>query len=105
MEDRFGNRRGSPADGQHMKRALLLVIWILAVPAHADPSKSWYLQRGQDNMKIGNYKAAIEAYEKALALDPDDREALRALATAYRQQGLIEKSIEMTDRYLRKYPK
>jgi len=80
---------------------LFLSALLLTTAVRADPLESWYRRRGQENMKIGNYKAAIEAYEKILSQDPNDREALRALAKAYQQQGLVEKAIEMTDRYLK----
>lgn len=63
-------------------------------------TESWYMNRGRANMKIGNYKAAIEAFEKVIEVDPDNREAMRSLGLAYAGQGLRDKAIEQFDRYL-----
>ncbi|HKW86983.1 MAG TPA: tetratricopeptide repeat protein [Nitrospiraceae bacterium] len=66
-------------------------------------TESWYMSRGQANMEIGNYKAAIEAFEKVVELNPGNREAMRNLGLAYEKQGLKDKAIEQFDRYLNKY--
>jgi tetratricopeptide (TPR) repeat protein len=65
-------------------------------------SESWYMSRGRANMKIGNYKAAIEAFEKVVGIDPDNREAMRSLGLAYEGQGLRDRAVEQFDRYLEK---
>ncbi len=67
-------------------------------------SESWYMSRGKANMKIGNYKAAIEAFEKVLEINPDNREAMRSLGLAYEGQGLKDKAIDQFDRYLEEHP-
>lgn len=67
-------------------------------------TESWYMSRGKANMKIGNYKAAIEAFEKVLEINPGNKEAMRSLGLAYEGQGLKDKSIDQFDRYLEKYP-
>lgn len=56
--------------------------------------------RSRANMEIGNYAAAIEAYEKYLELKPEDREALKGIAIAYEKQGLTDKAIIRYDKYL-----
>jgi tetratricopeptide (TPR) repeat protein len=66
-------------------------------------SEAWYVLRGRANMKIGNYNAAIEAFEKASELNPDNREATRDLGLAYEKQGLTAKAIEQFDRYLDRF--
>lgn len=76
---------------------------VLAQPASGPGAKAWYLERGRANMQIENYRAAIEAFEKAALLDPGDREALRTLGLAYERQGLTDKAIEQYDRYLAKF--
>ncbi len=63
-------------------------------------SKSWYMDRARENVKIENYKAAIEAYQKASELDPDDTVIMKELARAYEIQGLTDKAIELNDHYL-----
>jgi tetratricopeptide (TPR) repeat protein len=82
--------------------ALLGVLWTSTAWA-AGFLESWYLSRGNANMAIGNYKAAIEAFEKVMELNPDNREALRNLGLAYERQGLTDKAIEQFDRYLQTY--
>ncbi|HPG26879.1 MAG TPA: tetratricopeptide repeat protein, partial [Myxococcota bacterium] len=66
-------------------------------------SESWYLLRGRANMKIGNYKAAIEAFEKATERNPGNRESMRSLGIAYEKQGLTTRAIEQFDRYLERF--
>lgn len=65
--------------------------------------EGWYRMRSRDNMKIGNYAAAIEAYEKYLKLQPTDREALKGIAVAYEKQGETDKAIARYDKYLSVY--
>src|SRR5919204_1037517 len=85
--------------------AMMLILMVLGGSKawSAGLMESWYLSRGQANMAIGNYKAAIEAFEKAVELNPDNREASRALGFAYERQGFQDKAIEQFDRYLQKY--
>ncbi|HXK21237.1 MAG TPA: tetratricopeptide repeat protein [Myxococcota bacterium] len=83
--------------------ALCAPVAAWSQPASGPEAKSWYLDRGRANMQIENYRAAIEAYQKALEIDPDDREALKTLGVAYQKQGLTDKAIEQFDRYLAKY--
>jgi tetratricopeptide (TPR) repeat protein len=73
--------------------------------AGADSLKeAWYLSRGKANMEIGNYKAAIEAFQEVVRLNPNHREAMRTLGVAYELQGLTDKAIEQFDRYLKRFP-
>lgn len=55
-------------------------------------------------MEIGNYSAAIEAYEKVTEMDPGNRQAMRDLGVAYEKQGLKDKAVSQYDRYLERYP-
>jgi tetratricopeptide (TPR) repeat protein len=66
--------------------------------------ETWYLMRSRANMQIGNYAAAIEAYEKYLELKPNDREALKGIALAHEKQGETDKAIARFDIYLQHYP-
>lgn len=69
----------------------------------ASGTEWWYVLRARANMKIGNYGAAIESYEKAAELNPDNREALKQLGVAYEKQGLTTRAIEAYDRYLARF--
>ena len=66
-------------------------------------TEKWYLERGKSNMEIGNYKAAIEAYQKATQLNPNNREAMKQLGLAYEKQGLTTDAIKQFDRYLERF--
>lgn len=81
---------------------LCAFFWSASVFA-ADFTESWYMSRGRANMEIGNYKAAIEAFQKVVEKHPDNREAMRSLGIAYEKQGLKDKAIEQFDRYLAKW--
>lgn len=71
--------------------------------AAKEGSEKWYLDRGQKNMEIGNYKAAIEAYQKATELNPRNRDAMKQLGVAYEKQGLVTDAIKQYDRYLERF--
>lgn len=86
----------------------LWIAWLalampLAANAQESGSEAWYVLRGEANMKIGNYRAAIEAYEKATELNPRNRTAMRQLGIAYEKQGLTDRAIEQYDRYLARF--
>lgn len=92
------------------RRALIVLGWVLlaasSVAAAEEPASGtewWYVLRGRANMKIGNYRAAIESYEKAADLNPDNREALKQLGIANEKQGLTTKAIAAYDRYLARF--
>lgn len=61
--------------------------------ADINPLSTAWLQKGQVAARTGNYQAATDAFETALALDPRNRAAYRALGEAARAQGLTGKSI------------
>jgi len=83
--------------------AALLPVLAFAQPASGPEAKAWYLERGRANLQIENYRAAIEAFEKVVELDPGNREGLKSLGIAYERQGLTDKAIEQFDRYLAKF--
>jgi tetratricopeptide (TPR) repeat protein len=82
---------------------LFLALLLAAATASAGVKESWYMMRGNSNMKIQNYNAAIEAYEKACEMNPDNREGMRLLGIAYDSQGLTDKAIQQYCRYLDRF--
>jgi tetratricopeptide (TPR) repeat protein len=85
--------------------ALVLSAFCLMKEVHAGMFKEgWYMSRGKANMGIKNYKAAIEAFEKLIEINPKNREAMRLLGRAYELQGLTDKAIEHYDRHLKRFP-
>ena len=53
-----------------------------------------YTNLGSAYRRQGNLDGAIEAYQKAIELDPDDAEAYFNLGVAYRNQGKLDESIQ-----------
>ncbi len=83
----------------------MVITLVLTADAQGSELKeSWYMDRGKANMEIKHYKAAIEAFEKLIELNPDNREAMRLLGLAYELQGLTDKAIMHYDRYLNQFP-
>jgi tetratricopeptide (TPR) repeat protein len=88
--------------------AIIAITSSLAVPIASfaqlkEGTETWYLERGRKNMEIGNYKAAIEAYQKAAKLNPNNREAMKQLGVAYEKQGLTTDAIKQYDQYLERF--
>src|SRR5689334_15175208 len=87
-----------------MKKLLFALALCASMPLEASLQESWYMSRGKSNMEIHDYKAAIEAYEKAVDLNPGNHLARRNLGLAYEAQGLTDKAIEQFDPYLADVP-
>jgi len=88
------------------KRFILAVVFVFALTPAVSAStvkEVWYMSRGKANMEIKNYKAAIEAFEKLIEIEPDNREAMKLLGLAYENQGLTTKAVEHYDKYLTQY--
>ncbi|GAC1537355.1 MAG: hypothetical protein NVS2B9_03570 [Myxococcales bacterium] len=81
----------------------MLALLALAAPAQADLSEEWYLFRARADMQIKNYRAAIEAYRKALEKNSGNREALRGVGIAYELNGETDEAIAAYDRFLARY--
>lgn len=84
--------------------AVGLALALFAGSAAAGVAEEWYLLRARANVKIHNYKAAIEAYRKAIEENPRNREALLGLGIAYEANGQTDDAIGAYDRYLAQYP-
>ncbi len=85
---------------------LLISLLVVAGPVSGGELKeTWYMSRGKANLRIKNYKAAIEAFEKLVAINPDNQEGMRLLGKAYESEGMTTKAIEQYDRYLERFPK
>jgi tetratricopeptide (TPR) repeat protein len=81
----------------------LFAFLLTPAPAPAGIAESWYVLRGRANMKIGNYRAAIEAFEKALQENPENRVAGLNLGLAYEADGQTDRAIVQFDRYLKRF--
>jgi tetratricopeptide (TPR) repeat protein len=63
------------------------------------PSKEMYISYGTLLMKSNDYKGAITAYQKALALSPNDESALYNLAAAYKNEAAADQKANKKDEY------
>ncbi|HLV33053.1 MAG TPA: tetratricopeptide repeat protein, partial [Chitinispirillaceae bacterium] len=79
------------------------MILILTAASSGGVKESWYIMRGRSNMKINNYRAAIEAFEKAVQINPDNREAMKSLGEAYEKQRLTDKAIGQYEKYFNRF--
>ncbi len=82
----------------------LSFLLILTSVSQAGLKEDWYMYRGRENMKIKNYNAAIEAFEKAVQINADNREAAHELGIAYENQGVVDKAVNQYDNYLSRWP-
>ncbi|WP_242345996.1 tetratricopeptide repeat protein [Anaeromyxobacter terrae] len=87
-----------------LRAAVVAVALALAPAARAGLAESWYLSRGRANMQIENYGAAIEAWRKALELNPNGREASRNLCWALLRNGETDRAVAELDRHLGRFP-
>jgi tetratricopeptide (TPR) repeat protein len=99
-------RRFSPWRSRSIAFVVITASLIVPLASFAqlkEGTETWYLERGRKNMEIGNYKAAIEAYQKAAKLNPNNREAMKQLGVAYEKQGLTTDAIKQYDQYLERF--
>lgn len=59
-------------------------------PVSSEDSLGALLRQGDENLKNNNYGNAMEAYEKALDLDPENDKAYIGLAQVYEEMGNME---------------
>jgi tetratricopeptide (TPR) repeat protein len=69
------------------------------------PPSHWYVHLGFVYFQLSRYDEAINAYEKAIAISPNNIFAYMGLATAYSSLGRIEKSRIAAQEVLRINPK
>lgn len=78
-----------------MKLKLVISVLLLAATLTAAQSQAdSYANQGDQLFRAGNYPAAIEAYQKAIALDPKRGLVYYGLALCYHQQGQWQLAID-----------
>jgi len=80
--------------GEYEKALRLLEDMVADEPENAD---AWNLM-GYSHRKLQNFDRAFEHYHKALAIDPDHRNAHEYIGEAYLEVGDLEKAEEHLDR-------
>jgi tetratricopeptide (TPR) repeat protein len=80
--------------------ALGLACWLSALPAAASVESELAFHRGVVAYGEGRLAEARQYFERVLAEDPEDREALRYLALILKQQGESGRALELQDRAL-----
>jgi len=64
-----------------------------------------FLRAGMANERTGNYPGAVRAYQRGLAVEPDNVEILNALGFSYFQQGMNEEAVAAFEKTLAVDPK
>jgi tetratricopeptide (TPR) repeat protein len=64
-----------------------------------------FLRAGMANERTGNYLGAVRAYQRGLAVEPDNVELLNALGFSYFQQGMSEEAVAAFEKTLAVDPK
>ena len=64
-----------------------------------------FLRAGMANERTGNYAGAVQAYERGLAVEPDNVELLNALGFALFQQGKSQEAVVALEKALAVDPK
>ncbi|MBD3170460.1 MAG: DUF2723 domain-containing protein [candidate division Zixibacteria bacterium] len=65
----------------------------------------WHLFMGPLYMETGNLQEAIEQFETALEINPDEKMVLGSILNAYQLAGENEKGRKLLDRWREKYPR
>ncbi len=79
----------------------LLILY--SVSDAASLKESWYIMRGKSNLKIKNYAAAIEAFKAAVAINGNNKEALKLLGQSCELQGMTDQAIQSYETYVNKF--
>ena len=69
-----------------MKQTLLIITLLILIVGCSNDAEA-YFNLGKADYKQGNYSKAIESYEKAIEIDPDNAMAYINLGIAYYKQG------------------
>src|SRR5262245_26228826 len=80
--------------------AVGLACWAAAISAHASVESELAFHRGVVAYGEGRLGPARQDFERVLAEDPDDREALRYLALILKAQGDPGRALELQERAL-----
>lgn len=78
---------------------LVALLSLLALAACGDPTQG-HLKAGNAFTKNGHYAEAVEEYEAALELDPENVDVMSNLGVAYYQLGQPSMAIDMYNRAL-----
>jgi tetratricopeptide (TPR) repeat protein len=82
----------------------LSLLFFLHSATNADSLKeSWYIMRGKSNLKIKNYAAAMEAFKAAVAINGNNKEALKLLGQSCELQGMTDQAIQSYETYVKKF--
>lgn len=69
-----------------------------------DEANEAYISAGQEFLRKGRFQEGIQAFQKALSINPESKPALKAIADAYLQQNDLQRAFEMLNHALDKNP-
>ena len=99
----FKNRRLQLNIANHVNRALILTLLLIlitgmfSIPAYAKTSAEWVVD-GNRLLEMMDYTSAIEAYDKATDINPNNGDAWYNKATALSDLGQYEDAITAYDK-------
>lgn len=80
---------------------LFILIIAIAAPSTCQENAEEWLERGNELFSQGDYEEAIEAYDEALRLDPENPVAWSNKGTALINQRRYEEAIQAFDEVIR----
>ena len=89
-----------------IKTAMFVVVLVLsvfpmmAVPVNADISSSQWVDRGNGFLQVGRWQDGLNAYDKAVELDPNNADAWTGKGCALMDLGRCQESVDALDRAL-----
>ncbi|MGA7616974.1 MAG: tetratricopeptide repeat protein [Thermoanaerobaculia bacterium] len=85
-EKNFEKAKSLASDGDYYGAIVLLKQVVRFLPDHA---QAWYLLGSCQERNPNWHREAVESYQKALTIDPNDTDVLISLGDLYRHQGLV----------------
>ena len=86
-------------------RLMLVVLFLLGLPACSQLSAAYYTSRGDAHLVKGDYDEAIQDYNQAISSDPKSARALAGRGAAYLDKGDYDRAIQDLNETLRLAPK
>ncbi len=82
----------------------VLALMMLVIPACGQETEEEYLDEGVALAMQGKYDEAIQAFDEAIRLDPEDALAWNNKGVALAMQGKYDEAIQAYDETIRLYP-
>ena len=95
-------------DERMIKVNFYILILLCLLPIHTwgqSVEVRQYVQRGNEYIQLEDFSSAVEQYQRALELAPDDTNLQHLLAIAYQKAKSYDKALDLTNFILEENPK